>query len=639
MKKRIVLSIAACALTALLAACALAGETREAESAHASPPAEPAAGRLSEDAPPEAEPRKAEDEPQEPEDGPSAELPGLTLEDIRGASFSDVPAGDARADYIGYAVSCGFLRETEKGAFSPDAFATRGELVYALWQMGGQEEAAYDGGFSDVSAGDPWAGAVAWAVKRGVASGTAEGTFSPRSPVSRGQLAAFFYRLAAPEEEGDVSLASYWDEAQIPEYARGPLAWALENRLLAGIVGDAVYPEMPVSRGQLAQALVSLAAYKGEPLARSLAAELEVRKVESASRAHHEEIQKKVEAVAAKYGAMGMQVAVVEDGTVTDAFACGWAVKDSVPMTTDHKIRSASISKVAVGMAAMILREEGVIDLDESIGTYWGVTAKNPSHPDVPVSIRTILSHTSSLKVFGWDTSRAREDVRSRLQSGSSYMKSAPGSSGAWGYNNYAFGVLGQTLELASGKYLDEILGDRLWSALGIDAAFESGSVRKTDRLATLYEAGKVYTSHKTLLKNVRPSSLGASGDNYSGGMTISAPELARMAAVLVNDGTYEGLRLLSGESVETLESDSGVRISDGSRQALPLRWRDGLYGRDRLYYHTGSGYGVYNLLTYDPEAGDAVIVLTTGAGGAKDGQNIYAVCGEITEYIYDLIR
>lgn len=218
-------------------------------------------------------------------------------------------------------------------------------------------------------------------------------------------------------------------------------------------------------------------------------------------------------------------------------------------------------------------------------------------------------------------------------------MDAAPGSSRAWGYNNYAFGILGQTLELASGKLLDEIMEERLWSVMGIDAAFESGSVRETDRLATLYEGGAVYTSHKALLRNVRPAALGATGDNYSGGMTISAPELARMAALLVNDGCYEGLRLLSEESVALLESDSGVQISDGSHQALPLRWRDGLYGRDRLYYHTGSGYGVYNLLTYDPESRDAVVVLTTGASGAKDSQGIYAVCAEITEYLYDVMQ
>ena len=65
---------------------------------------------------------------------------------------------------------------------------------------------------------------------------------------------------------------------------------------------------------------------------------------------------------------------------------------EAVPQNLVHKIRSASISKVAVGMAAMILREEGVIDLDESIGTYWDVPVSNPAHPDIPVPLSKAAS-------------------------------------------------------------------------------------------------------------------------------------------------------------------------------------------------------------------------------------------------------
>lgn len=571
--------------------------------------------------------------------GPSAEpVPGPVLTDIRFAS--DLSDGDEGADHIHYAVSRGLLRTDGEGRFKPEEFVTRGELMDALRHMSGQEAPAYDGRFSDVAKDSPWAGAIAWAIQAGVAAGSADGTFSPQAAVSREQLAVFLCRFAAEDTVAAGTLDTYRDGGLAKEYARGPLAWALGRGLFDGMVSDAIYPSLPVSRAQLAQVLTAYAAHiEKEPLAQTLAGRLKTERAESASRARHDEIQKQIDAIAAKYGAVGLQAAVVENGEVTDTFSYGWAVKGVTPMTPDHKIRSASITKVAVGMAAMILNEGGVIDLDESIGTYWGVPAKNPSHPDVPVSIRTLLSHSSSLKVFSWQVSRSRDNVRNILQSGGSYMKSAPGSSGAWGYNNYGFGVLGQTLELASGKYLDEIMDQRLWSVMGIDAAFESGSVKNTDKLATLYENGKVYTSHSALLKNVRPSTLGASGDNYSGGMTISAGDLAKMAALLANDGRYGGLRLLSGESVALMESDSGISTSDGVPQAYPLRWRDGLYGRDRLYYHTGSGYGVYNLVSYDPAAGDAVVVLTTGADGSKDSQGIYAVCGEISQYIYNVIK
>ena len=184
--------------------------------------------------------------------------------------------------------SCGFLQGKEPGRFAPEDFASRGELMHALLRMSGQEAPAYSGGFSDVSAEDPWAGAVAWAVERGIVSGTAEGAFSPQSPVSRSQLAAFLYRLAAPEEAEEPSLAGYRDEDQVPAYARRPLAWALENRLFAGMAADTIHPELPVSRGQLARTLVAFAAYdRQEPLAQSLTGQLETRRTESASRARH----------------------------------------------------------------------------------------------------------------------------------------------------------------------------------------------------------------------------------------------------------------------------------------------------------------------------------------------------------------
>ena len=56
------------------------------------------------------------------------------------------------------------------------------------------------------------------------------------------------------------------------------------------------------------------------------------------------------------------------------------------------KTRAASITKVGVAMAAMALYEDGTISLDGSIGTYWGVTVKNPYYPDDPVSVRSWIS-------------------------------------------------------------------------------------------------------------------------------------------------------------------------------------------------------------------------------------------------------
>ena len=111
------------------------------------------------------------------------------------------------------------------------------------------------------------------------------------------------------------------------------------------------------------------------------------------------------------------------------------------------------------------------------------------------------------------------------------------------------------------------------------------------------------------------------------------------MAALLANDGYYEGLRLMQPESVELLETRDDTLLPDGTYQAIALRSQDNLFGRDRIYYHTGSAYGVFNLFSYDPAEKDGVVVLTVGASGVKDNRNIYAICSEISQYIYEAIQ
>lgn len=583
----------------------------------------------------------------EPEDGGDSGLyemviaePAFTLEDVREVRFDDVPEEDERADPISYAAYSGYLQGVGGGRFQPDGFVTRGELITVLHRMSGAEKSNYIVLTPDVKLDMWYAEAISWALETGVAFGGEDGNFAPEKRVTREELAVFLHRFAAGEDSQvyDTSLEDYLDGAFIQAYAREALAWALENRIYAGMVGDTIHPFLPVSRGQLAQVLTALTAYmQEEPVAGELTEKLHTEIVESVSQARHEEIQAQVDAAASRYGAAGVQVAVVESGQLTDTYVYGWATRSSDRMTPEHKIRTASLTKVGVGLAAMILYEDGVIDLDEGIGTYWGVQTKNPYYPDDPVTIRSLLTHTSSIPVLGDDASRTYDSVRYRLAS-NSYSRVRPGSVWSWSYNNYAYGVLGQTLELASGKYLDDILRERLWDIMDIDAAFESGEIRNTDLLATIYRSGGVGRSAGTARGIARPEQPGATGTYFSGGLTISAADMGKMVGMLASGGSYEGLRLLKRSTIDAMQTRLESRLGDGTYQALALRSQDDLYGRARIYYHTGSAYGVFNLFSYDPSTGDGVVVLTTGASGVKDGRNIYAVCSKISEYIYETI-
>lgn len=340
------------------------------------------------------------------------------------------------------------------------------------------------------------------------------------------------------------------------------------------------------------------------------------------------------------HGAMAIQAAVIQDGEVVLETAWGWAVKDSVAMTPQHKLRCASLTKVAVGLSTALLLDQEVIDPEADIAQYWGSTVCNPYYPDTPVTIDTLITHTSSLSDASSLSALKGSAARQRL-AGSGFQAVCPGDPVGWSYNNYGFSVLGMTLELAADQPLDQVLGEGMLQPMGIDAAFEAGSVTHTELLAPLYQGGYMSRSVSEMLGYVCNPTPGYRGNFFAGGFTCSAGDYARLIAVLAEDGMYEGQALLSPEAVAYLETPLDTPITDESRgvtfeQCRPLRYQADMYGREGLYYHTGSAYGFYGFLSYDPVTGDGLVVFTTGAEGSTDSYGVYSVCGEIAQAVYD---
>ena len=120
----------------------------------------------------------------------------------------------------------------------------------------------------------------------------------------------------------------------------------------------------------------------------------------------------------------------------------------------------------------------------------------------------------------------------------------------------------------------------------------------------------------------------------FAGGFTCSAGDMARLAALLTEDGMYQGQQLLSAETVAFLEQPFG-QTPNGFYQCRPLRYRENMYGRDRIYYHTGSSYGFYGLVSYDPDTGDGVVAFTNGPRGDIDSWGVYQVCSQIAWAAY----
>ena len=161
--------------------------------------------------------------------------------------FADVSASAYYADAVKWAVEQGITSGTSATTFSPDMSCTRAQIVTFLWRANGSPKADGANPFTDVSADAYYYDAVLWAVKEGITSGTTAATFSPDATVTRGQTVTFLYRAAgAPAVTG----GSFADVAADTYYA-GAVAWAVKEGVTSGTSATTFSPDAPCTRGQI----------------------------------------------------------------------------------------------------------------------------------------------------------------------------------------------------------------------------------------------------------------------------------------------------------------------------------------------------------------------------------------------------
>ena len=100
-----------------------------------------------------------------------------------------------------------------------------------------------------------------------------------------------------------------------------------------------------------------------------------------------------------EFQTVGVAAAVVKDGQIIYNQSFGYKdLETQTPLCNDHMMRIASISKSFTATSLMQLVEKGQISLDDDVSDLIGFKIRNPHHPDVPITLRMILSHTASIR-------------------------------------------------------------------------------------------------------------------------------------------------------------------------------------------------------------------------------------------------
>ncbi len=177
-------------------------------------------------------------------------------------AFSDLDTGRWYHEYTDHVIESGLMKGMGEGRFSPNTALTRGQLVTTLHRLAGAPKPERKTSFADVSEGQYFAEAVAWAESLGIVQGMTATRFCPNGTVTREQAATFLYRYVTtylqqtPAQGADLS--AFQDGEQTRDYAKVAMAWAVAEELFQGYGDGTLRPAADLTRAQAAKLLTLL---------------------------------------------------------------------------------------------------------------------------------------------------------------------------------------------------------------------------------------------------------------------------------------------------------------------------------------------------------------------------------------------
>lgn len=323
---------------------------------------------------------------------------------------------------------------------------------------------------------------------------------------------------------------------------------------------------------------------------------------------------------------MGLSVAVVKNNQIIYTHSFG--LKDAetnTPLTDDCMFRIASISKSFSATAMMQLAEAKKLSIDEDMSKLVGFPIRNPKYPETVITLRMVLSHRSSINDSqGYFTLDAINPAKNPNWT-KCYNEYEPGT--GYQYCNLNYNMAGTIIEKISGERFDQYIKHHILDPLQLYAGYCVDSLDRS-RFATIYEyngdSAKFIPSpaaYAPRSKEIAAYTMGYTTPVFSptGGMKISATDLARYMIMHSKQGKYNGKRIISRKSAREMQTP----LSEKENYGLALLKTDKLIAGKTMTGHTGSAYGLYSVMFFQPKEKFGFVVISNGCHPAySDGFN-----------------
>ena len=309
----------------------------------------------------------------------------------------------------------------------------------------------------------------------------------------------------------------------------------------------------------------------------------------------------------------GVSAAIVRDGQLWSRGFGEANLARNRPVDSGTLFMLASISKTVICTAVMQAVEDGLFTLDDDVDDVLPFSVRIPGFPNRKITARQLLTHTSSIRDRWpvWDDLYSQGDSPIGLgeflegylvPGGEDYRAGnfygfAPGK--AYRYSNVGASLAAYLVEAASGIGFDEWCNDRIFEPLAMTrAGWHLADVPRS-------EVAMPYRWSPDRDKYVPYGQYGYP-DYPDGALRTTARQLCHHMGMVMNGGAWNGVRILSTESVQEIRRSQIPGIESG--QGL-IWYRFGFHGRS-LVGHNGGDQGVATVAFFEPATGIGVAVL-----------------------------
>lgn len=270
--------------------------------------------------------------------------------------------------------------------------------------------------------------------------------------------------------------------------------------------------------------------------------------------------QKRMQELFDSSGIVGMGAVLIVNQKVVWSGGWGWMnLEEKIPFTEHTIMNAGSIAKSFTAACIMKAVEDGLLNLDTDINHYLPFKITNPYHPDKIITLRHLLSHTSGItdrRSYYANTYVDNKDPDTDLETTiknyfikgakdydtSNFLNKAPGT--FRDYCNLGFALAGYILEKRVSMSLPEYSRRNIFDKLGMKQS--TWYLRDTD----MKKHTRLYDRENGPLKQIPLYTCPTYPD---GGLRTSPTQLAKFFIAMLNDGVYEGKRILSKQSVEQM--------------------------------------------------------------------------------------